>query len=382
MADLYKDDEMTGKADNAAVGTESQIRNEIRKKLRKKKTKKIIAWIIILTILFGAYFMYSFYQTNKRLPWQSESVNAPVEQSYSESLVTQEITHPVVNISGSLNAYDLQDVILRTSGAITSVNYEEGESVKKGEILATVDDTDQQYMIAKLQSDIERTKLSGDANTLKLLELQLKNATNSLEYTKAIANFDGVVAFQSWEQGDYNTVGQPGNMIVADLSKFKSTVEIDEMDINNIEVGQTAELTFDSLPGIVAQSTVTKIPMLGRYSKQGFGVMDVEIAIYDPPKGLRTGFTFNGTIKSDDDITRIIIDQAAITQSGDDSIVTMKMEDGSLKDVVVKVKYLGESKCQILTGDVEPGDTLVIKNTLSFSDEFASGGMMGRGLND
>lgn len=48
------------------------------------------------------------------------------------------------------------------------------------------------------------------------------------------------------------------------------------------------------------------------------------------------------------------------------------MEDGSLKDIVVKVKYLGESKCQVLSGDVNPGDTLVIKNTLSFKDEMAN----------
>jgi multidrug efflux pump subunit AcrA (membrane-fusion protein) len=377
MADIYKDDDVKEIGKNTAVDTESQVRLEIKKKLRKKRRKRLITWLIVLLIIFGVSYLYSFYQTNKRLPWQEESVGSQIQETYTESLVTEEITQPTVNISGSLSAYDLQDVILRTSGAITSVNFDEGDVVKKGDILATVDDTNQQYMIAKLESDIESAKLSGNANALKLLELQLTNAKNNLEYTKAVANFDGVVAYQGWEAGDYNTVGDTSNMIIADLSKFKSTVEIDEMDINNIKVGQIAILNFDSLPGVTAEAVVTKIPMLGRYNSQGFGVMDVEITINNPPEGLRTGFTFNGTIKGDQEIKRIIIDQATISQSGDDSIVTKKMEDGSLKDVVVKVKYLGESKCQVLSGDILPGDTLVIKNNLTFQEEM-SNGMMGR----
>ncbi len=374
MAQLYKNDDEFDKNENH---TESQVRKDIRKKLRRKKIKRTIIWLIVLAILAGAYYVYNFYDTNSRFPWQDESVSAPIEQSYTESKVVEEITHPIVNINGSLSAYDLQDVILRTSGAITSVNFDEGDIVKKNDILATVDDTDQQYMIAKLNSDIESAKLTGNKNTLNLLELQLRNAINNLEYTKALANFDGVVAVQNWETGDYNTVGTSGNMIIADLSKFKSTVEIDEMDINNIKVGQIAQLSFDSLPGVETEAVVTKIPMLGRYNAQGFGVMDVEITINNPPNGLRTGFTFDGKIESDTEIKRTIIDQATITQKGDDITVTKKMEDGSLKDVVISIKYLGESKCQVLSGDVKAGDTLVIKNALSFSQEMQNG-MMGR----
>lgn len=373
MAQLYKNDDEIEKENN----TESQVRKDIRRKLRKKRIKRTIVWLIILAIVSGAYYVYNFYDTNSRFPWQDESVSAPIEQSYTESEVVEEITHPIVNINGSLSAYDLQDVILRTNGAITSVNFEEGDIVKKDDILATVDDTDQQYMIAKLNSDIESAKLTGNKNTLDLLELQLTNAINNLEYTKALANFDGVVAVQNWEAGDYNTVGTSGNMIIADLSKYKSTVEIDEMDINSIEVGQVAKLSFDSLPGVETEAIVTKIPMLGRYNAQGFGVMDVEITINNPPEGLRTGFTFDGKIESDTEIKRIIIDQATITQNGDDITVTKKMEDGSLKDFVISIKYLGESKCQVLAGDIEVGDILVIKNALSFSEEMQNG-MMGR----
>ncbi len=380
MADLYKDDdaiENNNKKNLKVDDTESQVRKEIKKKIRKKRIKRTITWIIILVIIGSGYYVYNFYNTEKRLPWQDESVNAPIEQTYTDSLVKEEVTNPIVNISGSLSAYDIQDVVLRTNGAITYVNFDEGDIVKKGDIVATVDDTDQQYMIAKLKSDIESAKLTGNEKTVELLELQLKNASNNLEYTKALANFDGVVAVQNWEAGDYNTVGTTGNMIIADLSKFKSTVEIDEMDINNIEVGQIAKLSFDSLPGIEAEAIVTKIPMLGRYNAQGFGVMDVEITINNPPKGLRTGFTFNGTIESETEIKRIIIDQATIKQSGNDTVVTKKMEDGSLKDVVVNIKYLGESKCQVLSGDIKAGDTLVIKNALTFQEEMQNG-MKGR----
>ena len=47
----------------------------------------------------------------------------------------------------------------------------------------------------------------------------------------------------------------------------------------------------------------------------------------------------------------------------------MKMPDGSLKEIPVTIRYLGENKCQILSGDVYIGDTVVIENAQSFAEK-------------
>ena len=98
MADLYKDDDtlQNNEKKNMKVNnTESQVRKEIKKKARKKRIKKTITWIIVLVIVGGGYYTYNFYNTNKRLPWQEESVNAPVEQSYIVSLVKANLSYSI-----------------------------------------------------------------------------------------------------------------------------------------------------------------------------------------------------------------------------------------------------------------------------------------------
>jgi multidrug efflux pump subunit AcrA (membrane-fusion protein) len=350
--------------------TETSIRKELRKKNSKKKRKTIITWIIILILLGGATYLYNFYNTNRRMPWTSAESIAKDVPTYTEVKITEEETAPIVDINGVLEAYDLQNVVLRTSGAIKTINVKEGDVVKKGDILVTVDDSAEQYNIANIESQIKSAKLTGNANTLKLLELQLENAKNSLEYTKAIANFDGVVAQQGWTVGDYNSLTTTTNnsMIIADLSKFKATVQIDELDIGYVSVGQKAELTFDSLPGVIVEAEVSSIPMLGRYSTQGFGVLDVEITIPNPPKRLKTGFTFSGKIVADNKESITVVNQAAVYPNGSKQYVKQRMADGSLKEIEVTVRYLGENKVQILSGDIYVGDTVVIENKKSLED--------------
>lgn len=365
---ITKDD---GEDISVLEDTESNIRKELKKKNGKKKRKIILMWIIILLLFAGGSYIYNFYNVNRRLPWAEEKLTGADATTYMNVKVEEQITNPKVKITGSLEADELQTVVLRTNGAIKSINVKEGDIVKKGDVLVTVDDTTEQYNIANLESQLKSAQLTGNANTVKLLELQLENAKNNLEYTKATANFDGVVAEQGWTVGDYNslTVNNSNNMIIADLSKFKATVVIDELDIGYIEIGEKVELSFDSLPGVTVNAFVSSIPMLGYYSKQGFGVLNVEITIPDPPKQLKTGFTFSGDIIGANEESIIVVDQAAITSSGDISIVKIKMPDGSIKDIPVTIRYLGENKVQILSGDIYIGDTVVIENAKSFAEE-------------
>lgn len=351
--------------------TEGSIRKEIEKKSRKKKRKLIITWIIIFILISGVSYIYNFYNTNRRLPWTPESAIAKGVKTYTDIKVMEEESSPVVNINGVLEANDLQDVVLRSSGAIKTINVKEGDVVKKGDILVTVDDSSEQYNIANIESQIKNAKLNGNLNDVKLLELQLENAKNSLEYTTAVANFDGVVAKQEWEVGDYNSLSTTNNnsMIIADLSKFKATVQIDELDIGYVKVGQKAELSFDSLPGVVIEAEVSSIPMLGRYSNQGFGVLDVEITIPNPPKKLKTGFTFSGKVLSDSKESIIVVNQAAVYPVGDKQYVKQRMSDDSFKEVAVTVRYLGENKVQILSGDINAGDTVVIENQPTLDEQ-------------
>ncbi|MFA6708029.1 MAG: efflux RND transporter periplasmic adaptor subunit [Sphaerochaetaceae bacterium] len=348
--------------DDSVQTTEMQVRSALKKKLRKRRIRRIIGYLIFILIIALGFFVYQFYKTNQRLPFTQPVQTRAAITGPTEVKVTETVYSQVIDLSGSVEAFQTQTVVFRSTGAVTQVNVKEGDRVAKGDILAKIDDTNQRYNVANIESRIEEARLTGSQRDLELYELQLLQAENSLDYTEAKANFDGLVAAVNIEEGGYFEAGTPA-MIIIDRSKLKATVEIDEIDIQNVEIGMNAELTFDALSGKTIPSTVTYIPMLGRTTNQGIGVLDVELTIENPPEEIYPGFTFAGTITVPSESSMLVVPTSAVATSRNVSTVTKKGADGNPVSVTVTTKYLGEGMTQILSGDIRAGDTLLVTPT-------------------
>ncbi|MDY4610834.1 MAG: efflux RND transporter periplasmic adaptor subunit [Sphaerochaetaceae bacterium] len=355
---------------NTPTSTEEQVRSTLRRRMARKRVKRIVIWIIVIAIILGGYYLYDFYKKNSRLPWMPEK--AAVSMYTTEEAKVYESTYnTTIDLSGYVAPFDEQKVKFRSTGAITGVYVKAGQAVKKGDLLVTINDTSQQYALANLESQIEQAQIEGSARALELLELQKKAAENNLDYTRSYANFDGVVASVDVSVGDYFEAGSSA-MTVIDRSKLKATVEIDEIDMQYVKLGQKAMLTFDSLPGQTVEAVVTYIPMIGRYTTQGIGVMDVKITIDDPPAGLAPGYTFEGRIDIEGEISMVLVPQSAVITRRGTSTVEKKMSDGSTQTVTVSVKYLGEGLCQVLGGTLKVGDTVIVKKSTLPSDSVSN----------
>lgn len=339
---------------------EEKLKAAMAARKRRKRIKTIVSWIIVLAILFVLYTFYEQAKEKTRLMMESMNQTVKVEKAVEETVYNVKI-----DISGYVTPYDQQDAKFRSTGSVTGVYVAEGDHVTKGQLLASVDNTNQTYSLKSIEKQIDEARLSGNQKQLELLELQRKNAENNLDYTNIYANFDGVVTKVDVAAGDYFEAGSQVLTLV-DTSKLKATVEVDEIDMQYVHEGMTAYLTFDSLPGQVIEATVSYIPMLGRYTTSGIGVVDVEITIDNPPEGLYPGFSFEGNIFVEGDVSMKIIPQAAVkTSRGGVTTVDRKLADGTTESVVVKVKYLGEGICQLLTDNLQVGDILVYETKSS-----------------
>ena len=362
---------MKEKEQDREMSTESQVRSQLKKKMRNQRIKRVVTWVIVIALLFGGFKSYSFYKANGHFPWAE--AKAPVSTvKETEVKVYESSFTTTIDLSGYVVPFDIQNVILRSTGTVTDVFVKEGDAVKKGTSLIAIDNTNQLYEVASLEAEIEKAKLNGSLRDLQLLELRLKSATNKLDYTQAYANFDGVIASVKVSVGDYFDAGSSA-MTLIDRSKLKATVEIDEIDMQHVKIGQKAVLFFDSYTGGPLEGRVTYIPMIGKYTNQGIGVMEVEITIDNPPASIAPGYTFEGTIASEGETVLTLMPQNAITISrGGVSTVTKKLADGKTQSVVVTVKYLGEGISQLLTGDVKAGDTLIVRRTDTNTSAFAA----------
>jgi len=360
------------------MDSELKVRKDREKKIRRRRIRRIIIAVILIALVICGIWIYNVKMKTGEWPWASKKASSSLmTPTVSRTTVREDSYTTSIDISGSVEAYDTQKVQMRATGAVTSVLVKEGDRVKKGQLLATLDDSDFRYEVANLEKQVETAKRNGttSARDIELLEMRLDSAKTKLDNVNAYADFDGVVISVSIRVDDYYTAGSTAITIIDD-SKLKATVEVDEIDIQMVKVGTPVTITSDSTPGVTIDGRVSYIPMIGRFTNQGIGVMDVQIVIDNPPSTLKPGFSFGGTIVVESEQKMLLVAQAAVTTSRGVSTVNKVMEDGTTKKVTVTVKYLGENLYQILGGDVKDGDVLEYSNSSDLSSLLNLAGSM------
>ncbi len=334
------------------------------KKCKRSGRVKAAVFLVIIIAAVGGYAWHV-----RRVPANNEDSSAKTATTTAK--VTKGVYTTTIDLSGYVEAGQTQKLTFRVDGVVTSINKDEGDRVKKGDVLATIDDSSQQATVKSYENQLEEARLTGNQRSVELLELQLKAAEAKLDFTRLTANFDGVVASNDLELGVYGEAGDDA-MTIIDDSSLKATVEIDEIDMMHVKEGMHATLSFDALPGQDVDAVVSYVPTLGEYTDEGIGVKNVELTIEDPPEGIYPGYTFSGTMTEKGETEMILLPQNAVTSRRGVTYVTRQNSDGSTEQLEVTVKYLGEGICQLTKGDLNEGDELVVSKTASASTSILS----------
>jgi HlyD family secretion protein len=178
----------------------------------------------------------------------------------------------------------------------------------------------------------------------------LVRSSDVLKKTEYAAPFDGVITNLPVREGETVVVGiqnSPGStlMTLADMSVITAEVKVDETDIVNVKLGQTAEVTIDAMPKKVFHGTVTEIGNNAVVRSTGLSTSQSNIAsqeakdfkvvvtLTDPPDNLRPGLSTTAkiTTATKKDTLAIPIQALTVRQRGD---LEEKTKDGKDKDAV------------------------------------------------
>ena len=118
-----------------------------------------------------------------------------------------------------------------------------------------------QYKAAEAQARAQTESARGHVDAA---QANLRSNIDSLNKTISIAPFDGIVTNVPMREGETVVVGiqnAEGStlMTVADMSVVTAEVKVDETDIVNVKIGQSADVTVDALPGKVFKGHVTLV---------------------------------------------------------------------------------------------------------------------------
>ncbi len=177
-------------------------------------------------------------------------------------------------------------------------------------------------------------------------QASLRRANDALSKTTYLAPYDGVITNLPVREGETVVVGIQNSlgstlMTVADMSVITAEVQVDETDIVNVKLGQTAEVSIDAIPKKKFKGTVTQIGdnailrSTGVSTAQTTGSSQeakdfkVVVTLEDPPANLRPGLSTTAKITTATRQNAITIPIQALTirQRGD--LVQKKGKDKS-----------------------------------------------------
>jgi HlyD family secretion protein len=358
------------------------------------KKVRIAGGVVALLVLAGVVAFSVTKDSRSRIAVQTQKVG-------KRDLVS------IVSASGEVKPKRFVNVSANVSGRITELQVKEGDSVRRGQVLARIDST--RFAAGERQSaaavkaagaDVERAEADLEASRLawersrkmhadKLIsdqafeqaqaELKMKEAALSalrrrvdqqaaglasnrddLEKTVVVAPMDGVITNLQKEEGEVVIGAQSFQptviMTVGDLSAFEVEVMVDETDIRYIALGQPAEIRVDALEGVKVTGEVTEIgssaiPRGGVQAAQSTSNQakdfKVAVTIKDPPPALRSGLNATAEITTarKDKVLAIPIQAVVVRGVGKDGkVIDPDALQASEKDPGAAMVEKGEEK--------------------------------------
>lgn len=154
-----------------------------------------------------------------------------------------------------------------------------------------------QAQLASAEREYAKVENGPDPEQVELAQARLDNAKaavaaaeSALDDTELRADFDGSVAEVYIRAGEFVGPGQP-IVLLADLSELTvETTDLNEIDVARVAVGDAATVTFDALPDVELQGTISYI---ASKADPGTGVNYlIEVKVEDGfPEGVRWGMT-------------------------------------------------------------------------------------------
>lgn len=316
----------------------------------KTKNKKWLYWVVGGIIVIGAAWF--FFIREKEIKIQLETVK-PEMGEISNSITA----------TGTIQPVDTVAVGTQVSGIIKNIYVDFNSTVKKGELLATLDPDLLQYQSQQIKANLQNAKSNLAYNEINInrqsqlykvgaiskadydvatnqynaakaqvgsVTAQLSTANKNLSLTNIYSPIDGTVLNRNVSEGQTvaSSFSTPTLFSIAkDLTKMRVRASVDEADIGNVKVGQKATFTVDAFPDETFNGEVSEVRLHPTVSSNVVNYTTIINADNSSLK-LKPGMTANITIYTQV-LNNIMKIPVAATSFRPDSLVIKKYKVNS-----------------------------------------------------
>jgi HlyD family secretion protein/macrolide-specific efflux system membrane fusion protein len=333
---------------------------------------------------------------------QSASTSPPLDPAL---IVVAKRGTLVISIveTGKVAPRERVEIKSRIAGQVAEVRVQEGEHVKKGQLLVVLDPIDYQREVAKADADVaqamnglafakltlERKKAGvatsvtsqsdldaaaadavAKAVAVRSAEVALVTAQDQVRYTRIASPMDGTVIQRGIQPGEtvvpgvQSTFDGKALLTVADLKVLVVKLELNQIDVAKTRIGQKAELTLDALPGKKYSATVTKItPASTHPLGKDVDVFPVEAELAEPDGRILPGMTADVSIRLDEKAGVLVLPIEAISKDHDKTYVQRVARDPKASSrtnrVEVTLGAQSDREAEVVSG-LDEGDEVLL----------------------
>jgi HlyD family secretion protein len=339
------------------------------------------------------------------------SCGSDVQYEYSYEKVSVGKVEKTVAATGLLDVNEKKAVLCKINGLISTVRVDPEDSIKKGQVLATLDSSEIDQKLLRLNTRLESSRLAvvsaerrynGKKEMLKenlvsqkdleqseidyktalndyiLIRLEQSETRQQKTSTVIVSPIDGVIVQSSiGTAARYDSVGVGVNMAVfyvaPTLKTMELTLDIDESDIGSVRKNQNVVFTVSAFPDKKFSGEITYVS-ISPVHKGGLVVYQPTVICNNAEMLLKPGMTATATIVTDtkENVLRVA-NQALIVspeleddaQRGDAPVVWKKsgnpLSNDPVNMVEVTIGLSGDMFTEITGSGLKEGDDVLVK---------------------
>ena len=292
--------------------------------------------------------------------------------------------------SGTVEASQTIPLSFRTTGTVQEVFVDAGDEVKKGQVLATIDDADMQNIYATMLAKYnqandayERLKTvheQGSLPEVKWVEMQtgleqakasLELARNNLDKCRLEAPVSGIVGRRNIEPGQSSVSLAGAPIELVRIEKVLIKISVPESEINRIKKGDRASVKVLAVDGAGFSGEVTNISPVAELISRTY---TVKIAVDNPGMKLKPGMVCDVAMNPGKPEPVLVVPYRAVGKDSDGNnyVFAVNPDGVTVKKQIVTVgRYNGAGI--VITSGLTEGQTVVTAGIEKLSDNSSIG---------
>lgn len=283
---------------------------------------------------------------------------------------------------GTLEPFERIEVSSESEGVLEKVPFEEGDTVREGQLLAYISHREKKVQLELAQANLNLAQSNYDRD-LKLYEkklippAQLDQTSTALESARlqvslwkieldratVTSPIYGVIKSKLVSQGEYISKGEPITEILQ-MHRMKAVIPVPESDITSFQKGDKVSATFYALGDQAFEGIVHQIPL---EADSGNRTFPVEILINNPDNKLLSGMLGRVDFELGNYQSQLVVPRHAILEREEGKAVYLAKGDRAHLTMINTGSSVG-TQVRVLAG-LKFGDQVIIKGQEQILDQ-------------